>query len=63
MKRLLAVALLVPVIAQAQPRPRKIFISVDMEAIDETLAAAIFIGYHASEWTADPVRGHTTSDD
>src|SRR5262245_19913582 len=140
MKRLLAVALLVPVLVHAQPRPRKIFISVDMEGvsgvvqppqlvpegfeyqrarewmtgetasaiqaiyaagpadivvcdshgngqnllidklpdavrivrgfprplemmqgIDETFAAAVFIGYHASEWTVDAVRGHTIS--
>src|SRR5215831_7532454 len=140
MKRLLAVAVLVPALVQAQPRPRKIFISVDMEGIsgvvqppqlapdgfeyqrarewmtgetlsainavraagpadivvcdshgngqnllidklpddvrivrgfprplemmqgiDETFTAAIFIGYHASEWTPNAVRGHTIS--
>jgi len=140
MQRLLAVALLVPVLAQAQPRPRKIFISVDMEGIsgvvqppqlapdgfeyqrarewmtgevnaaiagireagpseivvadshgngqsllidklpddvrtvrgfprplemmqgiDESFSAAVFIGYHASEWTPNAVRGHTIS--
>jgi D-amino peptidase len=140
MKRLLAVLALVPALVQAQPRPRKVFISVDMEGIsgvvqppqlgpegfeyqrarewmtgetmaaidgiraagpaeivvcdshgngqnvlidklpvdvrivrgfprplemmqgiDDTFAAAVFIGYHASEWTADAVRGHTIS--
>lgn len=140
MPRLLAVLVLLPVLAQAQARPRKIFISVDMEGvtgvvqppqlgpegfeyqrarewmtaetnaaiggirrsgpaeivvcdshgngqnilidklpddvrivrgfprplemmqgIDETFTAAVFIGYHASEWTADAVRGHTIS--
>ena len=140
MKRLLAVLLLLPLALQAQPRPRKVFISVDMEGIsgvvqpaqlgpggfeyqsarewmtgevnaaiagireagpaeivvcdshgngqnvlidklpddvrlvrgfprplemmqgiDDTFSAAVFIGYHASEWTADAVRGHTIS--
>jgi D-amino peptidase len=140
MTRLLAVLVLLPALAQAQARPRKVFISVDMEGvtgvvqppqlgpdgfeyqrarewmtaetnaaitgirtagpaeivvcdshgngqnilidklpddvrivrgfprplemmqgIDETFAAALFIGYHASEWTADAVRGHTIS--
>ena len=32
-----------------------------MQGIDETCAAAIFIGYHASEMTAGAVRGHTFS--
>src|SRR5205814_4784790 len=31
------------------------------DLIDETFSAAVFIGYHASEWTADAVRGHTIS--
>ena len=140
MRRLLAALLLVPAVVSAQTRPRKIFISVDMEGIsgvvqpaqlgpdgfeyqrarewmtgevnaaitairaagpaeivvcdshgngqsvlidklpddvrivrgfprplemmqgiDETFAAAVFIGYHASEWTVDAVRGHTIS--
>jgi D-amino peptidase len=140
MKRLLAALLLAPLVLQAQPRPRKIFISVDMEGIsgvvqpaqlgpdgfeygrarewmtaevnaaiagirevgaaeivvcdshgngqsvlidklpddvrivrgfprplemmqgiDDTFAAAVFIGYHGSEWTAGAVRGHTIS--
>src|SRR5438445_2286103 len=140
MRRLLALILLIPISLAAQPRPRKIFISVDMEGItgvvqpaqlgpdgfeyqrarewmtgevnaaiqgvrdagpaeivicdshgngqsllidklpedvrvvrgfprplemmqgvDESFAAALFIGYHASEWTADAVRGHTIS--
>jgi D-amino peptidase len=140
MKRLLAVLLFLPLALQAQPRPRKVFISVDMEGItgvvqpaqlgpggfeyssarewmtgevnaaiggireagpaeivvcdshgngqnvlidklpddvrlvrgfprplemmqgiDDSFAAAVFIGYHASEWTADAVRGHTIS--
>src|SRR5580765_7300851 len=140
MRRLLAALLLVPALVSAQTRPRKIFISVDMEGIsgvvdpaqlgpdgfeyqrarewmtgevnaaitairaagpaeivvcdshgngqsvlidklpddvrivrgfprplemmqgiDETFAAAVFIGYHASEWTVDAVRGHTIS--
>jgi D-amino peptidase len=140
MKRLLAALLLAPLVLQAQARPRKIFISVDMEGIsgvvqpaqlgpegfeygrarewmtaevnaaiagireagaaeivvcdshgngqsvlidklpddvrivrgfprplemmqgiDDTFAAAVFIGYHGSEWTAGAVRGHTIS--
>jgi D-amino peptidase len=140
MKRLLALVLLCPLALSAQPRPRKIFISVDMEGItgvvqpaqlgpdgfeyqrarewmtgevnaaiaavraaapaaivvcdshgngqsllidklpddvqivrgfprplemmqgiDESFAAALFIGYHASEWTPGAVRGHTIS--
>ena len=32
-----------------------------MQGIDETFSAAVFIGYHASEWTANAVRGHTIS--
>jgi D-amino peptidase len=38
------------------PRPLEM-----MQGLDETFAAAIFIGYHASEWTADAVRSHTIS--
>jgi len=33
MKRILAVLVVVPLVVSAQPRPRKIFISVDMEGI------------------------------
>jgi D-amino peptidase len=140
MKRLLAALLVAPLVLQAQGRPRKIFISVDMEGIagvvqpaqlgpdgfeyararewmtgevnaaiagirdagpaeivvcdshgngqsvlidklpedvrivrgfprplemmqgiDESFAAAVFIGYHGSEWTTGAVRGHTIS--
>src|SRR5438034_4199566 len=140
MKRLLAALLLTPLLVQAQPRPRKIFISVDMEGItgvvqpaqlgpdgfeyqrarewmtaevnaaiqgvraagpadilvcdshgngqsvlidklpddvqivrgfprplemlqgiDDSFAAAMFIGYHGSEWMAGAVRSHTIS--
>src|SRR6266542_2323014 len=140
MQRLLAVFLLVPFVLHAQTRPRRIFISVDMEGItgvvqpaqlgpdgfeyqrarewmtgevnaaiagiretgpaeivvcdshgngqsvlidklpddvrlvrgfprplemmqgiDDSFAAAIFIGYHGSEWTAGAVRSHTIS--
>jgi len=32
-----------------------------MQGIDGSFAAAVFIGYHASEWTANAVRGHTIS--
>jgi len=38
------------------PRPLEM-----MQGIDRTFAAAVFIGYHASEWTADAVRSHTIS--
>jgi D-amino peptidase len=38
------------------PRPLEM-----MQGIDETFSAAVFIGYHASEWTANAVRGHTIS--
>jgi D-amino peptidase len=140
MQRLLAVFLLVPFVLHAQPRPRKIFISVDMEGVtgvvqpaqlgpdgfeyqrarewmtgevnaaiagirdagpadivvcdshgngqsvlidklpedvrlvrgfprplemmqglDDSFAAAVFIGYHGSEWAAGAVRSHTIS--
>ena len=140
MHRILAVLLVLPLVAQAQPRPRKVFISVDMEGItgvvqpaqlgpdgfeyqrarewmtaetnaaiagireagpaeivvcdshgngqsvlidklpddvrivrgfprplemmqgiDDTFAAAVFIGYHGSEWTTGAVRSHTIS--
>ena len=38
------------------PRPLEM-----MQGIDDTFAAAVFIGYHGSEWTAGAVRGHTIS--
>jgi D-amino peptidase len=38
------------------PRPLSM-----MQGIDESFAAAVFIGYHASEMTSDAVRGHTFS--
>jgi D-amino peptidase len=38
------------------PRPLSM-----MQGIDETFAAAVFIGYHASEMTTGAVRGHTFS--
>ena len=38
------------------PRPLEM-----MQGIDDTFAAAVFIGYHGSEWTAGVVRGHTIS--
>ena len=41
-------------IVRGFPRPLEM-----MQGIDETFAAAVFIGYHASEWTANAVRGHT----
>ena len=43
-------------IVRGFPRPLEM-----MQGIDDTFAAAFFIGYHASEWTADAVRGHTIS--
>lgn len=38
------------------PRPLSM-----MQGIDDTFEAAIFIGYHASEYTVEAVRGHTFS--
>jgi len=32
-----------------------------MQGIDDSFSAAVFIGYHASEWTPNAVRGHTIS--
>ena len=32
-----------------------------MQGIDGSFAAAVFIGYHGSEWTAGAVRSHTIS--
>jgi D-amino peptidase len=43
-------------IVRGFPRPLEM-----MQGIDDSFAAAAFIGYHASEWTADAVRGHTIS--
>jgi len=43
-------------IVRGFPRPLSM-----MQGIDESFAAAIFIGYHASELTTDAVRGHTFS--
>jgi D-amino peptidase len=43
-------------IVRGFPRPLEM-----MQGLDDTFAAAVFIGYHASEWTADAVRGHTIS--
>jgi len=38
------------------PRPLEM-----MQGIDDTFTAAMFIGYHGSEWAAGAVRGHTIS--
>jgi D-amino peptidase len=43
-------------IVRGFPRPLEM-----MQGIDETFTAALFVGYHASEWTPDAVRGHTIS--
>jgi len=43
-------------IVRGFPRPLEM-----MQGLDDTFTAAVFIGYHASEWTADAVRGHTIS--
>src|SRR3954470_11799689 len=43
-------------IVRGFPRPLEM-----MQGIDDTFAAAVFIGYHGSEWTAGAVRGHTIS--
>jgi D-amino peptidase len=43
-------------IVRGFPRPMSM-----MQGIDGSFAAAIFIGYHASEMTVDAVRGHTFS--
>ena len=43
-------------IVRGFPRPLEM-----MQGIDDSFAAAFFIGYHASEWTANAVRGHTIS--
>lgn len=43
-------------IVRGFPRPLEM-----MQGIDDTFAAAVFIGYHGSEWTAGAVRSHTIS--
>jgi D-amino peptidase len=43
-------------IVRGFPRPLEM-----MQGIDESFAAAVFIGYHGSEWAANAVRGHTIS--
>jgi D-amino peptidase len=43
-------------IVRGFPRPLEM-----MQGIDDSFTAAIFIGYHASEWTAGAVRSHTIS--
>ena len=43
-------------IVRGFPRPLEM-----MQGLDDSFAAAMFVGYHASEWTADAVRGHTIS--
>jgi D-amino peptidase len=43
-------------IVRGFPRPLEM-----MQGIDDTYAAAVFIGYHGSEWTAGGVRSHTIS--
>jgi D-amino peptidase len=43
-------------IVRGFPRPMEM-----MQGIDESFAAAVFVGYHASEFTANAVRGHTIS--
>jgi D-amino peptidase len=43
-------------IVRGFPRPLEM-----MQGVDETFTAAMFIGYHASEWTPGAVRGHTIS--
>lgn len=43
-------------IVRGFPRPLEM-----MQGIDETFDAVLFIGYHASEWTAGAVRSHTMS--
>jgi D-amino peptidase len=43
-------------IVRGSPRPLAM-----MQGIDDTFAGAVFIGYHASEYGSDAVRGHTMS--
>jgi D-amino peptidase len=43
-------------IVRGFPRPLEM-----MQGIDESFDAVLLIGYHASEWSVDAVRGHTIS--
>jgi D-amino peptidase len=43
-------------VVRGSPRPLSM-----MQGIDSTFAGAVFIGYHASEYGTDAVRGHTMS--
>jgi D-amino peptidase len=43
-------------IVRGSPRPLSM-----MQGIDDTFSGAVFIGYHASEYGSDAVRGHTMS--
>jgi D-amino peptidase len=43
-------------IVRGFPRPLEM-----MQGIDESFGAALFIGYHGSEWMTDAVRSHTIS--
>lgn len=43
-------------IVRGSPRPLSM-----MQGIDNTFAGAVFVGYHASEYGSDAVRGHTMS--
>lgn len=43
-------------VVRGSPRPLSM-----MQGIDNTFAGAVFIGYHASEWGSEAVRGHTMS--
>jgi len=43
-------------IVRGFPRPMEM-----MQGLDDSFGAALFIGYHGSEWTAGAVRGHTIS--
>src|SRR4026209_2983886 len=43
-------------IVRGFPRPLEM-----MQGIDDTFTAAVFIGYHGSEWTGGAGRGHTDS--
>jgi D-amino peptidase len=43
-------------IVRGFPRPLEM-----MQGIDDSFAAAMFIGYHGSEWMTDAVRSHTIS--
>ena len=43
-------------IVRGFPRPLEM-----MQGIDDSFAAAVFIGYHGSEWTSGAIRSHTIS--